>query len=142
MIIRNPQLAWREIGDETVVIDLDANWMYGLSPSAGYLLRQMDDCALDPQHLLGTPGGTLDHERHSAWTVFIDELIECGLLVAADLGQVRPLDAAQRSALQEWIATASSPQLLWREEIRNFGQSGAFCPGQSAACDANPDPSC
>jgi hypothetical protein len=31
-----------------------------------------------------------------------------------------------------------SPELVWQQELRNFGQSCAFMSGSSPACDAVP----
>jgi len=115
-------VAWRRIGEETVVIDLQGRRMYGLDAAGGAVW-----------HRLAAGVAPLDGETTAAVTEFLADLAGRGLVeegYAEPASGPRPIPAP--------APVAARPTIVWQEEIRAFGASCAFVPGLNALCDAQP----
>ncbi len=113
-------MAWRQIGVETIVVDLEAKEMFGLSPSAGRLWQDLDQ--------LGLELSQCDQDRRA----LIEQLVELGLVKPADSsGEVSPQLFEQHSAEEELA-------VVWREALEQVAATCAFLPGQSALCNTAP----
>ncbi len=134
---RAEHTAWRDLGDETVVVDLTAHQMFGLNPTAGYLWQALDG-TVSLERLaeeLAAVGGRVelaDLER------FCAELVELALLAAAD-----PAPREEAAALPPPPEAAerqppTAPAILWREAIRQAAGTCAFLPTMSPLCNQVP----
>ena len=122
MYRRADHTAWRNLGDETVLVDLAANEMYGLNPTAGYVWQ-----ALEGSVDLNELAARLENVTCEQLKSFCSELFGLGLLVEAD-----PVsDEAESVPVPE---ESEPPALLWRESIRQAAATCAFLPAQNPLC--------
>ena len=132
---RATHVAWRRVGDETVLIHLKSKQIYVLNPSGGYFWHLLDGRDDAPAMLAGLESETsVPADARGAVDRFIAKLAEADLVERAG-----PVDVAEKNdapvyPLPEFVA----PELVWQEELRNFGQSCARDPGMNAICDASP----
>ncbi len=110
-------LAWRKLGDETIVINLEKKMMYGLNAEAGELWEALE-AGLD----LNADSRAADESV----TVFISDLLAEGLAS----GDVPPSTGP--------VSSASGPRLLWKEEVQQFAGGCGFQAGQGGICDNAP----
>jgi len=128
---RASHAAWRDLGDQLVVLDLTAKEIYGLNPTGGYLWRAFDGkIALD---------GLIDHvtSRESsidrtAIVDFCDELVGLGLL-----------EASQATSETEFVPGPTPddlepPVVVWHEPMRQAAASCAYLPAQNPLCNQAP----
>ncbi len=129
---RAEHTAWRDLGDETVVVDLTAQRMIGLNPTAGTLWQ-----ALDGTRSLERLAEDLSLPGLAELERFCAELEELGLLEAGapasgEETAVAPLPAAAERQ------PPTAPAVLWQEPIQQAGASCAFFPTQSPLCNQAP----
>ncbi len=125
---RAEHTAWRCLGDETVVVNLAANEMYGLNPTAGYLWE-----ALDGSLGLEVMAGRLDPVTLDQLESFCDGLVQLKLLEEAGAGP-QAVAAAEVAA----PSPAQPPAILWHEPIQQAAATCAFLPGQNPLCTVAP----
>lgn len=133
---RAGHVAWRRVGDETVLIHLQKKRIYVLNSSGGFFWHQLDG-SRDASALLA--GLALEaSERSDAaerMASFLDLLREADLVEPPEGEQ----EAADASEAPEYpFDRFVPPELVWQEELRNFGASCAFVGGSSGACDQVP----
>ena len=135
---RAGHVAWRRVGDETVLIHLKKKRIYVLNPSGGFFWHQLDG-SRDESALLG------------ALALETSERGDAANRVASFLEHLREADLVETSTHEKSAASTPGvpsadypfdqfvpPELIWQEEIRNFGASCAFVSGASGACDQIP----
>ena len=124
--MRAPHVAWRRIGEETVVLDLKEHRLVALNPVGGRLWHHLD--APRGVEQLGGPAGI---------GAFLEELAEMGLLERTECGPSPANDdSADGGAEPDGV-----PAILWQEPIQNAAQTGtgcAFISGQNAICNSVP----
>lgn len=139
---RAAHVAWRRVGDETVLIHLQRKRIYVLNPSGGFFWHRLDGTR-DGSKLVAELA--LDEAPPEDAGRALEEFLE--LLRSADLVEPPEIDESDES--DETPVTSSNtpeypfgsfvpPELVWQEDIRNFGQSCAFMSGASPACDTIP----
>ena len=131
---RAAHVAWRKVGNETVLIHLKNKQIYVLNESGGFFWHSLDGDR-DLEQIVTQIG--LRDEANS-----LAPFAKC--LQEADLVEPetnepgpRPVRGAKRDP-EYPFATFVPPELVWQQELRNFGQSCAFVSGAGAACDAVP----
>ena len=132
---RAAHVAWRRVGDETVLIHLKTKEVFVLNPSAGFFWHSLDGARgsreiLDglslEQPLPGDAGEQLDG--------FFQKLERADLVEAATAAA----DPAAKPGNGYPLPSFATPELVWQEQLRNFGQSCARDPGEMPTCDAAP----
>jgi len=130
---RADHVAWRALGEETVVVDLRSNWMYGLNETGGRVWEALEE-SVEPETLaasLGLSGSELERAL-MAIEDFLAELCSADLVEAIGTSQPTSRESAR---VGEASVTFVPPAILFSEEIRNFGQSfSEKCFGDSG-CD-------
>jgi hypothetical protein len=131
---RAAHVAWRKVGDETVLIHLKNKQIYVLNESGGFFWHSLDGERGMPQ-ILSNLGLTDDTD---CLATFEKRLEEAGLVDrGGEETGPRPLPSPSRAPeypFPEFVP----PELVWQQELRNFGQSCAFVSGQSPACTTVP----
>lgn len=124
MILKHAgHVAWRQVGEEFIVLDLKQRRMLGLSPGAAVLWQAFGQprCAtslieLQPEHWT------------SASLSLLTELQELELLVTTS----EELHPEPLPVIDE------EPEILWREGMQQVAGTCAFFPAQSNLCNQNP----
>jgi len=116
--------AWRELGDELVVINLKNNVMYALNASARELWR-----TLEQPH---TASSFVEGEAQPTVEGFLAELSAEGLLDISE--DETPGD----TLVQGGLPMPAPPKILWREPMQRFGANCGFRPGQGDPCIGDP----
>ena len=135
---RAAHVAWRRVGDETVLIHLKTKKMYVLNPSAGFFWHQLDG-AHGSSELLAelTVETPLPEGARGQLDAFFDKLESADLVEAATEDATD--NAANGSNAQPYpLETFVPPDLVWQDELRNFGQSCAREPGEDTLCNMTP----
>lgn len=122
---RAPHVAWRKVGEETVLLDLHRNRIFGLNAPGGAVWSALDESgdALAAMH--GAAGETA--------RAFLAELAAAGLVEEA----ASPHPAAT-AAPQPALPAHDRPAIVWQEGLELVAASCALHPGQSEICDAQP----
>lgn len=131
---RAAHVAWRRVGDETVLIHLRNKRIYVLNPSGGFFWHALDG-ARGAEDFLGSLSFVepLPDGASGRVNSFFQDLRE------ADLVDPEGQPDESTSSLPEFpLPTFVPPELVWEQELRNFGQSCAFVSGSSPACDTIP----
>lgn len=131
---RAAHVAWRRVGEETVLIHLRNKKIYVLNPSGGFFWHGLDGSRGTSDFLESlSPGDALPESAPEKVDLFLRGLEE------ADLVESDEAPAARKGALPEFPLPAFvPPELVWQQELRNFGQSCAFVSGESEPCTAVP----
>jgi hypothetical protein len=132
---RAAHVAWRRVGEETVLIHLRDKKIYVLNPSGGFFWHGLDGSRETGEFL----GSLSSNDRlPEGATDRIEEFFRD--LQAADLVEIESGSIAPNaSALPEFpLAAFVPPELIWQQELRNFGASCAFVAGSSDPCNAVP----
>lgn len=133
---RAAHVAWRRVGDETVLIHLRKKRMYVLNPSGGFFWQTLDG-AHDAEQMLSDLAldAPLPDDASDEVEAFIQRLRDAELV--EDGSATRPArdEGKEPDALPFPAKTFVPPAMIWQEEIRNFGQSCGFQQG-------GPDPLC
>jgi hypothetical protein len=133
---RADHVAWRKIGDETVLIHLKEQRMFVLNPSGGFLWHALDGARHAKDFLLlfsdlGPPPGPEATQVDG----FLVELEGHGLLQQGPSGEAAAAQESAEGSEMPW----APPQVVWQEPIQNFKQfSCGFLPGQSGPCNTAP----
>lgn len=132
---RASHVAWRRVGDETVVIHLKTKRIYVLNSSGGYFWHNLDgtrgrDEILDRLELDAPLPETAANELDG----FLEKLVEANLVDTNESPGPDTSSDANKYPLPHFVP----PELVWQEQLRNFGQSCQTNPGEMAACDAVP----
>ncbi len=130
---RAAHVAWRRVGDETVLIHLRNKKIFVLNPSGGFFWHGLDG-ARGTEDFLGslTLDDPLPHGASGRIDAFLENLKEADLVDAEGAPDDEP------SSLPEFpLRTFLPPELIWQQEVRNFGQSCAFM-GTDPPCTVNP----
>ena len=135
---RAGHVAWRRVGDETVLIHLQKKRIYVLNPSGGFFWHQLDG-SRDESALLGALALESSDQGDAAHRVesFFERLREADRVeTPADEESAAP---TPEGPIPDYpFDHFVPPELVWQEEIRNFGASCAFVSGASGACDQIP----
>lgn len=133
---RAGHVAWRRVGDETVLIHLQKKKIYVLNPSGGFFWHQLDG-SRDASALLADLALEASERSDAAHRMesFLEHLREADL-VETD-GAAEEISAGA-PAPDYPFESFVPPELVWQEELRNFGASCAFVSGQSDACTQIP----
>jgi Coenzyme PQQ synthesis protein D (PqqD) len=142
---RAAHVAWRRVGDETVLIHLREKKMYVLNPSGGFFWHRLDGTGSVAEMLDGVSvEEPLPEGAASGLEAFLERLRAADLVadpVANPSGDGSPHEPESASATprpEYPFPKFVPPELIWQEEVRNFGQSCAFISGASPACDSVP----
>jgi hypothetical protein len=132
---RAPHTAWRKIGRETIVVDLQAKQMFGLNESGGFLWHAVD-AAADLEELARWLAAADSPARVDTGQLrsFCDRLAELGLLTTGVPDETQEAAAPGLEPLE----TMAPPQILWQEQIQQPPGSCAFLPGQGPICSQTP----
>ena len=131
---RAAHVAWRRVGDETVVVHLRNKKIYVLNPSGGFFWHRLDGTGDTAEMFRGVPlADPVPENASSGLEAFLKQLQEADLVE----GGAPIEDEARTTPSPEYpLPSFVPPELVWQEELRNFGQSCAFIGGQNPACDA------
>jgi hypothetical protein len=108
---RVKNVAWRRIGDETVVVNLGRRRMLALNEAGGAVWEA-----------LAGGGGVEPGEA----APFLADLEAEGVVE-----RVADEDGAA-------VTVPGTPTVIWREELHHFGGGCSLMPDQSPLCDQNP----
>ena len=131
---RASHVAWRRVGDETVLIHLKTKKIYVLNPSGGFFWHSLDGAQESRQFLDGLgleeplPGDAVQQLDG-----FLDQLKDTDLVESTD-GSSNGSQDGHEYPLPSFVP----PEMVWEEQLRNFGQSCARDPGEMPTCDAAP----
>ncbi len=137
---RTDHAAWRNLGDETVLIDLSAKVMYGLNETAGHLWQALDGTTDLAE--LGRSLAASDRApevKPAALEDFCTALANLGLLKEVELDA----DATEVSKVGEaapWPPPGAGevPKITWREPIKQVAATCGFLPAQGGPCLPKP----
>ena len=125
-IRRSAHVAWRRLGDETIVIDLNGKRVYCLNAGGGALWSELDR----PQELPATDDGTVSDDVAAA-LAFVEELRSCGLVEDAGEGSER--------LTTRGTPTLPPPAVVWSEPLLTFtGACGKYAGG-GEPCNSYPE---
>jgi len=123
---RAKNVAWRRIGGQTVVLNLDRQRMLALNESGAAAWDALDSGGEGPAaEAAGPPEG-------EGLVEFLADLLAEGVVERAE-GVPMELVASAAGG-----ATGVRPAVVWREELHRFGGSCAMFPGQSEFCNSRP----
>jgi hypothetical protein len=132
---RAAHVAWRRVGDETVLIHLRDKKIYVLNPSGGYFWHNLEGTG-GADDILGRLSLTesLPENAKNTLEVFL------GALSSADLLELDPVPRGSDAppAPDYPFPGFIPPEVVWEEQLRNFGQSCAFMAGESDLCNLTP----
>ncbi len=128
---RAKNVAWRRIGGETVIVNLDRRRMLALNESGAAVWDALAEEVgrPSPETRPGKAEGETDGERLDE---FFADLEREGVLVRAEGVPMALLAGAAARAAE------AAPAVVWREELHRFGGSCAMLPTQSAICNQQP----
>lgn len=130
---RADHIAWRQIDDELILVDLAAKEMFGLDEAAALLWRAFEgpqDVAALLASVVEASHGAVDAESLER---FVQQLVDAHLLVVSE-GPAPVADASKPLGL----ALSAPPQVLWREAVRQAAGTCAFLPGSGPLCNQAP----
>ena len=130
---RANHLAWRALGEETLVVDLRANRMFGLNETGGLVWQALEESG-EPAYLaasLGLSGGEIERALMLI-EAFLAELHSADLVEATATSEPPSRHSVQ---IQVVDGTFVPPAIVFREEIRNFGQSTSQICFGDPSCD-------
>lgn len=132
---RASHVAWRRVGDETVLIHLKTKKIFVLNPSAGFFWHGLDGARGSREMLDGlaledaVPGDAATHLDG-----FFSQLESADLVETSHVSG----DVAANEQLAYPLGSFVPPEMVWQEQLKNFGQSCARDPGEMPTCDAAP----
>lgn len=130
---RAEHIAWRQIDNEWILVDLAAKEMFGLDGAAAALWLAFESPQDTATLLASVASASQDAVEVEQLEAFVQQLVDAHLLVAFDkpvpVGDaLEPLD----------LRLSSPPQILWREEVRQAAGTCAFLPGSGPLCNQAP----
>ncbi len=131
---RAAHVAWRRVGGETVLIHLRDKKIYVLNPSGGFFWHGLDGARGAEEFLASLSlGDSLPEDAPERVEAFLRQLQD------ADLVEREGAPEGREESLPDFPLPAFvPPELVWQQELRNFGQSCAFVAGSSDPCNAVP----
>jgi hypothetical protein len=133
---RAKNVAWRRIGGQTVVLNLDRQRMLALNESGAAAWDALDSGGEGPSAEAAAAGaaaaGAAGPAEGEGLVEFLADLLEEGVVERAE-GVPMELVAAAAGR-----ATGAPPAVVWREELHRFGGSCAMLPGESEFCNSRP----
>ncbi len=133
---RASHVAWRRVGDETVLIHLKTKRIYVLNPSGGFFWHRLDGARGTNEILDSTAIAELPSSAVNELDLFWEKLADAELIEKGEKSE--PSDSTvARNDSDYPLASFVPPELVWQEQLRNFGQSCANMSG-SALCDTAP----
>lgn len=131
---RASHVAWRRVGDETVLIHLKTKKIYVLNPSGGFFWHSLDGARESREFLDGLSlEEPLPGDAVQQLDGFLDQLKDTDLVESTDESSNGSKD---RNGYP--LPSFAAPEMVWEEQLRNFGQSCARDPGEMPTCDAAP----
>ena len=132
---RASHVAWRRVGDETVLIHLKTKKIYVLNPSGGFFWHSLDGARESREFLDGL---SLEEPLPGDAAKQLDGFFD--LLKNTDLVEVHTsTDTSSSQGGNGYpLPSFAAPEMVWEEQLRNFGQSCARDPGEMPTCDAAP----
>ncbi|MBZ0112428.1 MAG: PqqD family protein [Thermoanaerobaculia bacterium] len=131
---RAEHIAWRPMGEETVLVDLRTKAFYGLDSLAGHLWHLLDgrsssvDLAARVEKVAGDQKG-----RAEAIEDLLNKLEEREIVVtSAPTGPVPVVPVPELP-----VEACFPPKLVWEEALKAVAQPGGSCgfmPGQGDQC--------
>ncbi len=135
---RAAHVAWRRVGDETVLIHLKTKKIYVLNPSGGFFWHSLDGARESREFLDGLSlEEPLPGDAAKQLDGFFDQLKNTDLIEAAHASSEASSKGSQ-DGNEYPLASFVPPEMVWEEQLRNFGQSCAKDPGEMPTCDAAP----
>ena len=137
---RAAHVAWRQVGDETVVLDLNDGHIYGLDKVGGFFWHALNGCRSTTELLRLAKRPVLEESLH-ALQRFLDELVELGLLQPTTEPISEPERLLPPPDSDAPDNTTVLPRIIWREPLKPLKQqqfSCAFISGQSPLCNQVP----
>lgn len=128
---RTGALAWREVGDEVVVIHLVRHRIFGLSGSGAEIWKALEQPRTVEElcELVGRADEPAEDALEGLLS-FLAELVEEGL---ASCDGIMPSPARSSGSTGPEV-----PRIGWSEDVRQFAGQCDFQPGMSVLCDQNP----
>ncbi len=108
---RVKNVAWRRIGDETVIVNLGRRRMLAVNEAGGAVWEAL------------ARGGAVTPGEAAPFLADLEAE-----------GVVEPLAVEGEGAA---VTVPGTPAVLWREELHHFGGC-SFVPDESTVCDQNP----
>lgn len=127
---RADHVAWRRIDEEMVLVDLVAKEMIGLNAGGGEVWQLFETPRDEARIARQLAAVSADAVNAADVAAFVSELATLGLLVTTS----EPSEAAAATV----SPLSNSPQVLWREEVRQAAGTCAFLPGSSPLCNQAP----
>jgi len=138
---RAAHVAWRRVGDETVLIHLKTKKIHVLNPSGGYFWHSLDGARESREILDGLSlEEPLPGDAAKQLDGFFDQLKDTDLIDTTHASGDASSDGAigSRGGNGYPLPSFVPPEMVWEEQLRNFGQSCAKDPGEMPTCDAAP----
>ena len=136
LYVRAPHAAWRQIGDEMVVLDQKGHRLVALNQAAGTVWHR-----LDAPRSVETLAMILSSRDETGVQTFLEELAQLGLLERTTNGELpSPANDDSLRTFGSRVEIDSAPAILWQEPIQNAAQTSAcaFLPGQNPLCNSVP----
>jgi hypothetical protein len=111
---RVKNVAWRQVGSETVIVNLGRRRMLAVNEAGGAVWEAL---------VGGAPVAPGEA------TPFLADLEAEGVVERADSGE---------DGVAVAVPPGGAPTVLWREELNHFGAGCGFMPGQGGTCQGNP----
>lgn len=127
--IRNPKTGWRNIGQETIILDFQKKRLIGLNESAGWIWSQLE-VPRTSTWLASHFAGITEQPKESTVCQFLQEMVELELLI-----QQRFEMKEEPASLKEF---SLKPGILWQEPLQQVAGTCALVSGQSILCNQAP----
>lgn len=129
---RSKRTAFRRLGDQTVVIDLQGRVVYGLNESAGVIW----DAVARP----GDAAEVAEVFESAEEATRVEQAVARFLETLRSLGLVRPAENVPppSSRPDHHTTPFAQPEVLWHEPLTSFAQSCAMYGGSGEPCDSSP----
>ena len=137
---RAAHIAWRRVGDETVLIHLKTKKIYVLNPSGGFFWHSLDGERASREFLDGLSlEEPLPGDAAQQLDVFFDQLESADLVEADASSDTFPKGPTGPKGGNGYpLPGFVPPEMVWQDQLRNFGQSCANLPAESDPCNAAP----
>ncbi len=131
---RATHVAWRRVGDETVLIHLKTKRIHVLNPSAGFFWHNLDGARGTDEILESMAVADLPTSAVKELDRFWEKLAEADLVEKSEPSDSPAAGDARAYPLSSFVP----PELVWQDQLRNFGQSCAREPATTELCNSGP----
>ncbi len=138
---RAAHVAWRRVGDETVLIHLKTKKIHVLNPSGGFFWHSLDGARESHEFLDGLSlEEPLPGDAAKQLDGFFDQLKNTDLVEAAHASSETASKGSKGSkdGNEYPLPSFVPPEMVWQEQLRNFGQSCANMGFETLACEQSP----